>query len=242
MTPQERELIQAAFERLARSGGGPKDAEAEALIREMMARQPDAGYGLVQAVIVQELGLNQAQQKITELQRQLDEARAHPAAGGGSFLGGFSPWGGGSVPRVGAANAQPQQPQEPFTPAWGAAQQQQPPGIWGQAPSSGAGGFLRNAASMAAGVAGGTLIAEGLSSLFAGHRGGFGGGSSPWSNGTPSGIVENTTVNNYYGDQYPPDSTGNAAWDSSQNDASGYQDAADDDSGFDGGFDDDQSA
>jgi len=223
MTPQERELIQGVFDRLARAGAGAKDAEAEALIRELTARQPDAAYGLVQAVIVQDMGLNQAQQKITDLQRQLDDARARPAppaAGGGSFLGGFSPWGGGSVPRSGAPGAPPMQAQAPsFTPAWGGAQQQ-------PQPVSGTGGFLRSAASMAAGVAGGALIAEGLSSLFGGHHGGFGGGfggGSPWG-GAPSEIVENTTVNNYYGDQ-------------SAQDDNGVQDASYDDSSYDDGGD-----
>ncbi|MTJ80631.1 MAG: DUF2076 domain-containing protein, partial [Telmatospirillum sp.] len=96
MTPQEKELIQNVFERLARSGVGQKDAEAEALIREAMQRTPDAAYGLVQAVIVQEMGLNQATARITELQRQLDEARARqaaPAAGApqGGVLGGARP-------------------------------------------------------------------------------------------------------------------------------------------------------
>jgi hypothetical protein len=238
MTPQERELIQGVFDRLARSGVGTKDAEADALIRELTARQPDTAYGLVQAVIVQEMGLNQAQQKITELQRQLDDARAHTAAQpavGGGFLGGFNPWGGGSVPRSGAPNAAPSQAQTQFTPVWGGAPQvqQQQPGAWGQQqPSSGAGGFLRNAASMAAGVAGGTLIAEGLSSLFGGHRGGFGGmggafggGTSPWgSSSAPSEIVENTTVNNYYGDKDKPDD-------------SGVQDASYDDGSYDDGGD-----
>jgi len=228
MTPQERELIQGVFDRLARAGIGAKDAEAEALIHELTTRQPDAAYGLVQAVIVQDMGLTQAQQKITDLQRQLDDARsrpaAQPAAGGGSFLGGFSPWGGGSVPRSGAPSAPPVQAQAPFTPAWGGAAQQQ------QMPGSGAGSFLRSAASMAAGVAGGTLIAEGLSSLFGGHHSGFGsfGGGSPWGGGSgPSEIVENTTVNNYYDGQGAQDA-------SSSDDDSGVQDASYDDGDFGG--------
>ncbi len=263
MTPQEKDLIQNVFERLSRSGVGQKDAEAEALIRDNMQRIPDAPYGLVQAVIVQEIGLGQANARITELQRQLDEARAasHPQpSGGGSFLAGAGPWGGGSVPRAGAAPVP--QPAAPMpSPAGGAAWGQPPAGYapppvaggWAQQPSA-AGGFLRNAATMAAGVAGGTLIAEGLSSMFGGHHfgggygGGFGGvggfgGGGPWG-GSPSGTVENVTVNNYYGDQGgQADSQGqtqDAGYQDQGQDA-GYQDASYDDtsdSGFDGGFDD----
>ncbi len=244
MTPQEKDLIQNVFDRLARSGVGQKDAEAEMVIRDNMQRVPDAAYGLVQAVIVQEMGLNQATARIAELQRQLDEARAQaPAAGAGSFLGGASPWGGGSVPRSGPAAAPAYAPAAPnYAPApqQAYAPPQQAASPWAPQPS-GAGGFLRNAASMAAGVAGGTLIAEGLSSMFGGHHfgGGFGGGGfggglaggSPWGGGGPTEIVENVT-NNYYGDQ----TGGSDPVQDASYDPGSYDDA--DSSGFDGGFDD----
>lgn len=240
MTPQERDLIQGVFDRLARAGTGPKDPDAEALIRDGVRRLPDAPYALVQAVIVQEMGLNQATQRINDLQRQLDEARSAtaPAGGGGSFLGNAGPWGGGSVPRSGQPapqtpspvwGPQPAAPAAPAASPWAQQQQQQQ-----VAPM---GGFLRNAATMAAGVAGGTLIAEGLSSLFGGHHfgGGYGGGGfaggSPWGGGQGGVVEENvTTVNNYYG--------GSDTQDAGDQD-SGVQDASYDDSSFDdgGGFD-----
>jgi len=236
MTPQEKELIQSVFNRLGAVSGQPKDPEVDALIREQVARLPDAAYGLVQAVIMQEIGLNQAQQQIAALQQQLQQ---QAPAQSGSFLGGANPWG-GSVPNSGRPQAawgqqpasqpvyaapqpQYQQPQAPqYAPQ---PQYQQPVGGFAQAPSAG-GSFLRNAATMAAGVAGGTLIAEGISSMFGGHRG-FGGG---FGGGMPGGVVENvTTVNNYYGD--------------SQDSGSGYDNAGYDDSGFDsGGFDDTSDA
>ncbi len=257
MTPQEKDLIQSVFDRLSRSGVGQKDVEAEAFIRENIQRNPDAAYGLVQAVIMQEMGLNQATQRISELQRQVDEARAgHAQQGGGSFLGGAGPWGGGSVPRSGQGAPYAPPPQAP-SPVWSqpqAAPAYAPPsaaaaGPWTQQPSA-AGGFLRNAATMAAGVAGGTLIAEGLSSLFGGRHmgggfGGFGGGlggGSPWG-ATPNETVENVTVNNYYGDQGGRDDRQDYAQDDGQQDAgqqdAGYQDASYDDTSYDdGGFDD----
>jgi len=207
MTPQEKNLIQTVFDRLARAGGGAKDAEAESFIQDLVRRQPDAAYGLTQAVIVLEAGLNQAQQKIADMQRQIDEARSGAPASGGGFLGSGSPWG-SSVPRSGPA-PQPQpayapQPQPAYAPQpqpWPPAQPVAAVSPWAQ--PSGGSSFLRNAATMAAGVAGGTLIAEGLSSMF-GHHGGygeFGGGYGGGGfGGGPEIIEERTTVNNYYDD------------------------------------------
>jgi hypothetical protein len=87
MTPQEKDLVQKVFDRLANAGGGAKDAEAENFIQDQVRRQPDAAYGLTQAVIVLEAGLYQADQKITDLQRQLDQARAGSSSGSsGGFL------------------------------------------------------------------------------------------------------------------------------------------------------------
>jgi hypothetical protein len=192
MTPQERELIDSVFDRLARVSGAPKDAEAQALIAQRARAMPDATYNLVQAVAVQEVALKQAQAHIAELENRLQAVPA-PAAGG-SFLPGGNPWaagsqrGGGMIPQSGP------QPQ-------GYAQQgyAQPASPWAQpqAPMMGGGGFLRQAATTAAGVAGGVLLAEGISSLFGGHHGGggFGGGGAA---AAPAEYVENTTVNNYY--------------------------------------------
>ncbi len=211
MTPQERDLIQSVFDRLAQAGQMGRDPEAEALIRDHLARQPEAPYGLVQAVIMLEMSLTQTRQQMAELQRQLAANRA-PAPAGGSFLGGGAgPW--GSVPNSGPqqAYAAPVPPQAPsmFAP---------------QAPA--VGGFLRNAATMAAGVAGGTLLAEGLSSLFGGHHGGMGG--SPWGGGQPE-VVENVT-NNYYDGQGGDGGFDTASYD----DGGGYDDGA---SSYDDGSD-----
>ena len=61
MTPQERDLIQSVFDRLARAAGSPKDPEAEALIAERLRTLPDGVYGLVQAVVFQDLALKRAE-------------------------------------------------------------------------------------------------------------------------------------------------------------------------------------
>lgn len=249
MTPQEKDLILSVFDRLAQAGSGPRDAEAEALINQRVTQRPDAIYGLVQAVIIQEMTLNQAQQHIAELEKQLSQARSAAPQGGGSFLGGAAAGGfAGSVPNSGgrwgaqqaAPQAAPQSPQYAPPPQYAPQPQYQPqPGFF-QQPSAG-GGFLRNAATMAAGVAGGTLLAEGISSLFGGHRG-FGGlaGGSPWG-GQPTEIVENVT-NNFFGEAPASRDAGqDAGWQQDGGGDAGYQDASYDDSaGLDGGYDDSQ--
>ncbi|WP_040567375.1 DUF2076 domain-containing protein [Magnetospirillum molischianum] len=179
MTPQERSLIQSVFDRLARLAGSPKDSEAEALILASIRQIPDAPYQLVQAVVVQEQALNEADARIAELQRQLAEAQAQartaqpaqqPASGG--LFSGINPWGRSRVPQTPAAPApgyapapppgfgggQPAYPQPPQSSPWG-----------GGAPSAG-GSFLRTAAGTAVGVAGGVMLAQGLSSMFGGSH------------------------------------------------------------------------
>lgn len=269
MNQQEKDLIQGVFDRLARAGVGQKDAEADALIRDLAARQPDALYGLVQAVIMQEMGLGQAQQTITKLQSDLDAARRSGAQSGGAssgsgFLSGPSPWGNPAPqpqPAPQAAYASAPQPMAGGRPQQGYPQpgygQPQPYVQPGYAPQPqpygsgfgggfGGGGFLRNAATMAAGVAGGALIAQGISSLFSGAHG-MGGMSSPWG-GQPGEVVENVTNNiteNFYGDsasgQSQDASSQDASFDPNAASPDGYQDASYDAPFDDGGsYDDSQ--
>ncbi|HLJ63029.1 MAG TPA: DUF2076 domain-containing protein, partial [Stellaceae bacterium] len=82
MTPQERDLLTALLQRLERGKGAPRDPEADALIREAVARQPDAPYLLAQTVLIQDMALANAQKRINELQSQ---------GTSGSFLGGAAP-------------------------------------------------------------------------------------------------------------------------------------------------------
>jgi uncharacterized protein len=69
----------------------------------------------------------------------------------------------------------------------------------------GLGSFLRSAGTMAAGVAAGDLLFEGLSGLFGGHRGfgmgGFGGGYGGFGGGFGGPAVENVTINDYGDDR-----------------------------------------
>ncbi|WPN97607.1 DUF2076 domain-containing protein [Pseudomonas sp. MUP55] len=178
MNSEEQTLIDGLFSRLqqAETDSAPRDAQAEARIKEHMTRQPAAGYYMTQSILVQEHALKsldaqnkQQAQQIQQLQEELERAKsaqAAPASGGG-FLS--SIFGGG-----GSRDAQPAPSnsgggwREPARPAFNqpAPQQnyQQPQPTAAAAPAGS--GFLGGAMKTAAGVAGGVLLAEGISSLF----------------------------------------------------------------------------
>jgi len=236
MTPQEKDLITQLLGRLP-APSEPKDAEADALIRETLRQRPDAPYFLVQTVLIQDMALNQAQQRIAELERQLAQAQSTAQQQPTSFLGRAlrgaapapGPWGSASGTPA-AAPANPVWSQSGGAPAASAAPSQPMP--WGM----GGGGFLRQAATTAAGIAGGALLFQGIQSLFGPHYGNFLGGMP-----MQPGISE-TVINNYYGDQGADPGTRQADYlqadVDSQIDPAG-QDFADDQDvgGDDGSFD-----
>jgi hypothetical protein len=204
MEPQERDLITTLLTRLQSAAGQPKDAEADTLIRQAVTQMPDAPYYLVQTVLIQDLSLHNAQNRIDELEKQLASAsQPQPRT---SFLGGLLGGGQqaqGSVPSTGPWTRAPQAappPQPQYAPpgyAPGYAQPAASPmgGMFG----GGGNSFLRSAATTAAGVAGGALLFQGISSLF-GHSyasglGGFGGMGGM---GMGGGLGE-TVINNYGG-------------------------------------------
>jgi len=187
MTPQERDLITTLLQRLKDTSrsGQQKDPEADALIRQSMRDTPDAPYYLVQTVLIQDLSLHQAQNRIAELEQQLAEAQAQKSSGT-SFLGGLfgrsepqqppsqpaGPWSRGPqvAPPPYGQGAQPGYGQQGYGqpqgyPPQGGYAQPQTGGMFG---GGGGGGFLRSAAATAAGVAGGALLFQGISSMF-GH-------------------------------------------------------------------------
>ena len=87
MNDLEREQLMALLNRLTQVQLASRDAEAERLIREAVARQPDA-YLLAQRVLLQERALQAAHDDLRRLQ-------AAPA--GASFLGDTT-WGGQARP------------------------------------------------------------------------------------------------------------------------------------------------
>jgi len=74
MTPHETALVTILLERLKKTDSPDKDTQAEALIRQTTAEQPDAAYHLVQTVLIQDLSLHVAQNRIAELEKSLAEA------------------------------------------------------------------------------------------------------------------------------------------------------------------------
>jgi hypothetical protein len=227
MTPQERDLITQLLGRLAQAGGQPKDPEADALIRQAVAAQPDAPYYLVQTVLIQDMALSNAQSRIQALEQQLATAKPAPAQPT-SFLGGLFGGGpaatspaSGSVPSAGPwsrpapvapAQAAPQWQGQPAQgqPGYGQPGYGQPMmGMGGPMMGMGGGsGFLRSAATTAAGIAGGALLFEGIQSMFGSHAGGILSGTA-----MQPGLSE-TVINNYYGsDPAAGNAPQTAAWD-----------------------------
>ena len=74
MTPHETALVTVLLERLKKIDSVPDDSEAETLIRESTADQPHAAYHLVQTVLIQDLSLHIAQDRIAELEKSLAQA------------------------------------------------------------------------------------------------------------------------------------------------------------------------
>ena len=180
MTPDERALLTNFLNELANARGVAKDGEADGMIRQALAANPDATYLLVQHAIVADQSLHAAQARIAELERQVGQSQTST-----SFLSpGAGPWGGGAQPSYA-----PPPPEER-------------PGIFSG--GGGLGSFLRTAGTTAAGVAGGEMLFSGLSDLFGGHRGGGLGGGQ----GFMGGPEENVVINNY-GDDDGDDDRGN---------------------------------
>lgn len=198
MTPQERQLIDDLFDRLARLEPSPRDAGAEAAIADGLRRAPHAMYALVQTVLVQDEALKRANARIQELEG--GEPEPQPAGG---FLDSMRDalFGGqrGSVPSVRPGDGAPR-----GGPTWNSGQvlgQAEPRqggfgGGFGGGPSAagnGGGSFLGTAAATAAGVIGGAMLMNGIRGLMGGgHQQGLsdaassGGGKSPWDSGSSS--------------------------------------------------------
>ena len=197
MTPEERQVITGIFERLKAAENRPRDPEAEKLISDLVARQPYAPYAMAQLIYVDEQALANLQQRVEaldhELQKAHEEAQARPQSGGflSSLFGGPGtqapsgasqtaaprpgyapqPYGSGGPAPTGPMSGVAPQPGGPTQAGgpWGG----QAPGApgWGGQPQGG--GFFQSALSTAAGVAGGMVLANALTSAF-GHRSGFG--------------------------------------------------------------------
>ncbi len=171
MTPDDHNLIQDLFQRLAAQGPVAKDPQADRVIADLYRANPNAGYLLVQTALVYEQQLSEQEGRIQELEAQLSQMQQPAAYSGGSFLGGRVGAGRGSVPPAGAPVSTPWS--QPQAQPRGASYAQAPQGA---AASSGGPGFFRSALQTAAGVAGGMVFANAIGNMFGGgqaHAGGY---------------------------------------------------------------------
>ena len=182
MTPQERQLVEDLFDRLARLESAPRDAEAERVIADGLRRAPNAIYPLVQTVLVQDEALKRADARI----RELTGEDAEPTTGGGFLdsmrqaLTGRST----SVPSV-----RPGAPGPRWNSGGAIANANAAPAQGG---GFGGGSFLGTAAASAAGVIGGALLLNSISSMF-GHHGGSAFAAVPQQGGSPWDSRESNT-------------------------------------------------
>ena len=68
MTPQERQLIDDLFDRLAKLESAKRDPEAMSAIMQGLRNAPNAVYALVQTALVQDEALKRADMRIQELE------------------------------------------------------------------------------------------------------------------------------------------------------------------------------
>lgn len=211
MQQQERDLIADLFGRLQQFENQPRDPEADRLIASYAARQPASAYLLTQTVIVQEEALKQAKARIAELESKSSES---------SFLG--------SAPKLGPWGAAPAQQQQAPARPWAGASAPAPapasmPQAQAQAPAGGS--FLRTALMTAAGVAGGALLFQGVSSMF-----GHGTQALANSGGSPSSLMPP--------DQFSSADAGQDVASADNYDSGSDYDTSSNDSGFDSSSED----
>jgi uncharacterized protein len=200
MTPQERQLVDDLFDRLAKVESAPRDPDAIAAMQEGLRKAPNAIYALVQTVLVQDEALKRANARIQELEQAHTPEQQQS---GGGFLDSmrdtiFGKEQRGSVPNV--------PPPAQSRPVWNSGQVLQQsqggghydqgpygqggPGGYGQsygqggygqggfgAPPFGGGGssFLGTAAATAAGMVGGSLLLNSIRGMMGGgHQQAFG--------------------------------------------------------------------
>jgi uncharacterized protein len=229
MTPQERQLIDDLFDRLAQLERAPRDPEAAGAIAQGLQRAPNAAYALVQTVLVQDEALKRANHRIQELKQA--QAPQQTQSGGGFLDSMRDTIFGGSQSRGSVPNVPPPAPSRPVwnsgqvmsqTPSGYQAQpgyQSQPGGYdqgYGhpQGGIFGGGGnsFLGTAAAAAAGMVGGSLLLGGIRNMMGGIGGprqAFGdttiieerpgSSSSPWSDQSGSSLASDAGINDIGG-------------------------------------------
>lgn len=198
MTPQERQLVDDLFDRLAKIESAPRDADASAAIAQGLRNAPNAVYALVQTTLLQDEALKRANHRIQELEQALASTQSTGQSQSGGFLDSMRDAVFGKETRSSVPNVPPPPPQNrpvwnsgqvmqqvPQPAPYGQGQYQEPygqggygQGGYGQggfgqsygAPFGGGGGsFLGTAAATAAGFVGGSLLLNSIRSMMGGH-------------------------------------------------------------------------
>jgi hypothetical protein len=200
MTPQERQLIDDLFDRLARVESAPRDAEAMSAIMQGLRNAPNAIYPLVQTVLLQDEALRRAADRI----QQLEQGERQDQGQSGGFLDSMRDkiFGQSNQQRGSVPNVPPPLPES--RPVWNSGQvlqQTQGQGQYDQGygqsgygqgygqgggyggpgygqgsyggPQSafgGGGSFLGTAAATAAGVIGGSLLMNSIRGMMGGQH------------------------------------------------------------------------
>ncbi|EPE7488038.1 DUF2076 domain-containing protein [Cronobacter universalis] len=176
MQSEEQRLIDGLFDRLktASENSAPRDADAERWIEQHMRTQPGAAYYMAQTLLIQEAAMKQLNGRIQALETevaQLKQSASRQQSSGGFLAGLF-----------GGNKSEPEAPRPQATPRGsdpipGAQQYQSAPQA-GYAPQAAAqynnaprgGGFMAGALQTAAGVAGGVVLGNMLTSMFSHHQ------------------------------------------------------------------------
>ncbi|MEA2838221.1 MAG: uncharacterized protein QOD89_2771 [Bradyrhizobium sp.] len=257
MTPQERQLVDDLFDRLAKLESAPRDPDATTAIAQGLRRAPNAVYALVQTTLLQDEALKRANARIQELEGGEPEQQQS-----GGFLDSMRDAIFGPTPSRGSVpNVRP--PEHGSRPAWNTGQvmsQGQGPGQVGQAPygqpyggpqapmGGGGGSFLGTAAAAAAGVVGGGLLMNSIRGMMGGgHQSGFGdsaglggggGGRTPWSSDqSSSDLARDAGLNDIGSGGHRADDSSRAGFfdQASNDDNYGGDDMDIDSDDFDGG-------
>jgi uncharacterized protein len=197
MTPQERQLVDDLFDRLAKVESAPRDPDAVSAIQDDLHKAPNAIYALVQTVLVQDEALKRAAARIQEL----EQAHAPEQQQSGGFLDSMRDTIFGKEQHSSVPNVPPPAPNRPVWNSGQVLQQTQGGGHYDQGPSGqgqggygqtgygqagygqggfgspvgGGGSFLGTAAAAAAGMVGGSLLMNGIRSMMGGgHHQAFG--------------------------------------------------------------------
>jgi hypothetical protein len=191
MNAEEKLRVARLVTRLARQAETPQDEDAALELAALLKVRPDAPYLLMQRTLMLELALERAQSELAQLRQAQQPGTAAgaeapllpaqtPMRPAGLPSGGWQP-GVNPGPAAGTSPGYGPGPGPGYGPAYASG------AATGAAPSA-AGGFLRNAAAVGAGVLGGSLLFHGLDSLFHDHGGGHQ-GSSLLDHGTGSGLL-----------------------------------------------------